>query len=113
MLGRLVLIAIQFAAGWAGTPLVERYIQVGGNGQTFVRGVIAAVLIWIIGLIGAQVLKDVGQPSPATLTWSLIGGLIGAALIVFKVPQMFQLPLPAPPLSILLGFAILGYHLKR
>jgi hypothetical protein len=113
MLGRLVLIALQIAAGWGGTPMVERYVSVGGNAQTFIRGVIAAVIVWIVGLVGSQVLKDVSLPSPAKLTWAVAGGLIGAGLIVFKVPQMVQMPLPAPPLAILIGLAMLGYHLKR
>jgi len=113
MLGRLFLIAIQIVAGWAGTPWIERYVSLGGDAQVFVRAAIVAVIVWIMGLIGAQVLKDVAQPSPATLTWTLVGALIGAALIVFKVPQMFNLSLPAPPLAILLGLAILGYHIKR
>ena len=113
MLGRLGLIALQIVVGWAGTPMVERYVSLGGDAQTFVRGAIASVIIWLAGIVGAQFLKDVSQPSPATLTASLIGGLIGAAVIVFKVAQMFNLALPAPPLAIILGFAILGYHLKR
>lgn len=113
MFGKLVLIGLQIAGGWAGTPLVERYISMGGNAQTFIRGVIAAVVVWVIGLIGAQVLKDVSQPSPATLTWSVAGGLIGAAIIVFKLAQLAQISLPAPPLAIILGFAMIGYHLKK
>lgn len=113
MIGRLVLVALQFIAGWAATPFLERYIQLGGNAQTFVRGAIAAAVIWVVGLVGAQALKDVGTPSPATLTWALLGGLVGAALIVFRVPQMFQIALPAPPLTILLVCAMIGYHLKR
>ncbi len=113
MLGRLALIGLQIAGGWAGTPLLERYISIGGNAQTFIRGVIAAVIVWVIGLVGSQVLKDVSQPSPATLTWSVAGGLIGAAIIVFKLAQMAQISLPAPPLAIILGFAILGYQIKR
>lgn len=113
MLGRLALIALQIVVGWAGTPVIERYVSLGGDAQTFIRAAIAAVIIWLTGIVGAQFLKDVGQPSPATLTWALVAGLLGAALIVFKVPQMLQIALPAPPLAIILGCALLGYHLKR
>jgi hypothetical protein len=112
MLGRLVLIALQAATAWFGAPQVLRYIpSVGGDVQIFIHGAVFAVIIWVVGLIGAQVLKDVGTPSPTTLSWALIGGLIGAALVVFKVPAM--IPLKFAPLFLPLGLALLGYHLKR
>jgi hypothetical protein len=113
MLGRLVLIALQIVAGWLGTPAVERYVSIGGTPQIFIKGAIAAVIVWIVGLVGAQVLKDVGQPGPTKLTWAVAGGLIGAALIAFQVFQRFQMPPPAPPLAIILGLAMIGYHIRR
>jgi hypothetical protein len=110
MLGRLVLIALQLAGGWFGAPYLLKYVSVGGDPQVFVHGAVFAVIVWMVGLVGSQVLKGVDVPSAATLTYALGGGLIGAALIVLKVPAM--LPLTFPPLLLPLGLAILGYAVK-
>ncbi len=111
MLGRLILILLQLAIGWFLTPMVLRYVPVGGDVAFFVQGVAAAIIIWLVGVIGAQVLKDVGTPSGATLAWALIGGLVGAAIVVFKINAM--IPISAPPLLWPLGLAVLGYALKK
>ncbi len=79
--------------------------------------VIFALLVWLIGHLGGIVLKDVRSPSPATLTFSLIGALIGAALIVF-VPSITGLILTYTKVSIaaiyfpLIG-AIIGYFMQK
>jgi hypothetical protein len=111
MLGRLVLIVLQLAGGWFGAPYALRYFQFGGDAQLFVHGAVFAVLVWMIGLIGSQVLKGVEVPSGGTLVWALAGGLIGAGLIVYEVPAM--LALKFPPLLLPLGLAILGYTVKK
>lgn len=111
MLGRLILIALQIVVAWAGAPLVLKYVSLGGDVQTFIHGAVFAVLVWLTGVVGSLALKDVGMPSSATLTWALAGGLLGAALIVFKVPAM--IPLKFPPLFLPLGLAILGYTIKK
>jgi hypothetical protein len=111
VLGRLVLIALQLAGGWFGAPYLLKYVSVGGDLQVLVHGAVFAVLIWVVGVVGSQVLKGVDVPSAATLVYALAGGLSGAALIVLKVPAM--LPLTFPPLLLPLGLAILGYVLKK
>jgi len=111
MLGRLVLILLQLAIGWFGTPRVQHYIPVTGDPQVFVYAVVAAIIIWLIGVIGAQILKDVPMPSSGTLAASLIGGLIGAAIVFFKLNQM--IPISVPPNLWPLGLAILGYAIKK
>jgi hypothetical protein len=110
MLGRVVLIALQLAGGWAGAPYVLKYVSVGGDAQVFVHGAVFAALVWVVGLVGSQILKGVGVPSVAGFAFALAGGLIGAALIVFKVPAL--LPLAFPPLLLPLGLAILGYAIR-
>jgi hypothetical protein len=110
MLGRVVLIALQLAGSWFGAPYVLRYLSVGGDLQVFVHGAVFAVLTWIVGLVGSQVLKGVDLPPLASLAYALAGGLIGGALIVLKVPAM--VPFPFPPLILPLGLAILGYAIK-
>jgi hypothetical protein len=110
MLGRVVLIALQLAGGWAGAPYVLKYVSVGGDAQVFVHGAVFAVIVWAFGLVGSQVLKGVGVPSMTAFAFALAGGLIGAALLVFKVPAL--LPLAFPPLLLPLGLAILGYAIR-
>jgi hypothetical protein len=111
MLGRLVLIALQLAGGWFGAPYALRYLQLGGDAQVLIHGAVFAVLVWMVGVIGSQVLKGVEVPSGGTLVWTLAGGLLGAALIVYQVPAM--IPLKFPPLLLPLGLAILGYSVKK
>jgi hypothetical protein len=110
MLDRVILMALQLAGGWLGAPYLLPYLSVGGDLQVFVHGAVFAVLIWLVGLMGSQVLKDLEVPSAAKLAFALAGGLAGAALIVFKVPAL--LPLKFPPLLLPLGLAILGYAIK-
>lgn len=111
MLGRLILILLQLVIGWFATPEVLRYVRFGGDIQIFVQGIAAAIIVWLVGLVAAQILKDVPTPSGATLAWSLIGGLVGAALVVFKITGM--VPISAPPLLWIIGLATLGYTLKK
>ncbi|HEX7075161.1 MAG TPA: hypothetical protein VF226_14065 [Hyphomicrobiaceae bacterium] len=111
MLGRLVLILLQLAIGWFGAPQVLRYVPAPGDAQVFVYAVAAAIIIWVVGLIGAQVLKDVATPSAGTLVAALIGGVIGAAIVAFKLNQM--IPVNVPPNLWPLGLAIVGYALRK
>lgn len=111
MLGRLVLVLLQLAIGWFGAPEVLRYVPVGGDAQVFVYAVAAAVIVWVVGLIGAQVLKDVGTPSAGTLAAALLGGIIGAAIVAFKLNAM--VPISIPPNLWPLGLATLGYALRK
>lgn len=113
MIGRLALIVLQVVVGWWGTPMLQRTLSFGGDLQVFANGAAAAVIVSGVGLVATQILKDIGRPTPRTLVLALAGGLAGAAIIVFRLPQMLGSPLPAPPLAIMLGLAILGYHLRR
>ncbi len=111
MVGRIVLFALQFVAGWIGTPAAQKVVLVGGQAQPFVNGVAAAAIVWITGLVGAQFLKDVSAPTPTRLVWALAGGLIGGAVVAFRLLQGSGLALP--PLAVILLPAILAYHLAR
>ena len=115
MLGRLVLLVIQLAAGWGLAPFVVRYVPGFGKLDIFVYALVFAVLIWLVGIIGALVLKDVAQPSPATLTVALVGALIGAGLtLIPAIPQAVAGVLPGLPARAypLIG-AVIGYAVKR
>jgi hypothetical protein len=67
MLARLVLLAAQLVAGWLATePILERLPPFAGL-RIFVYGLVAAVVVFIVGLVLSQILRDTGAPSRATL----------------------------------------------
>jgi uncharacterized membrane protein YeaQ/YmgE (transglycosylase-associated protein family) len=116
MLARLILLALQLAIAWFAGPEIVRYIPSLGGLQLFVFAVVFAVVVWVVGLLLAQVLRDTPTPSSSTLVTSLVVALIGAALVLWLpafFPQlgrpMGQLPALAYPL---IG-AVLGYHMRR
>ena len=113
MFGRLVLILLQLAGAWFGGHYIGKFIPLSGDFQIFVLAITFAILVWLIGVIGAEVLKDVGRPSSATLTWALIGALIGAALVAFGPMLLAQIPLKFNYLYLPLVLAVAGYSLKR
>ena len=76
------------------------------------HGALIGIVIWVVGLVGAQALKDVPTPSSGTLAWALVGGLLGAAPLICKVPAMIP-QLKLHPTAWMLGLAILGYQIKK
>lgn len=115
MIGRLILILVQLGLGWVLAPMIMAKLPSFGTLNIFVYAVVFAVLVWLTGMVGAVVLKDVAQPTPSTLSVALIGALIGAGLTL--VPDITKavsgvvkgVPLHAYPL---IG-AVLGYAVKR
>lgn len=115
MLGRLVLLLLQIVIGWFGTNALMGFMSgVPGTFTLYVFAIIAAIVIFLIGLIGSQVLKEVGQPSSSTLSWSLALALIAALLWSFGPTY-----LPAVQWSVIqakyavFAAAIIGYLIKR
>lgn len=114
MLGRLVLIFLQVAIGWTGAPFIRQHIPVSGAFDLFVYAAIFGVIVYIAGILAALVVKDVGSPSPAALTTSLVVALIAAAFATYGwdlVPQ-----LPGGTISkrgLVLAGAVLGYMFRR
>lgn len=116
MLPRLILLLLQVALGWlAGLEIAKRVPPLGGL-DIFVLGAIFAILVIMIGFIGSLVLKEVGAPSSATMTATLVVALIFAALTL--VPQIVSwvggitrgnIPTRAWPL---VG-AVLGYLMRK
>jgi hypothetical protein len=113
MLGRLILVVVQLGACWFGAPLVLGYLPrgLGGDVTTLLHAGLFGVIAWVVGLVGSQALKDVALPSSKTLAWALAGGLIGGALVIFKVNTF--IPLKFAPMFMPLGLAILGYAIKK
>lgn len=115
MLGKLVLILIQIAVGWFVGPLIFAKLPQFGQLTIFINAVVFAILVWLIGFLGAAVLKDVPQPNPTTLTFAVVGALIGAGLTL--VPQVTSFigtyVRGVPTLAYPLAGAVIGYALKR
>lgn len=116
MLSRLILLAVQLAVAWFAAPEIMRYIPRFGDLQLFIYAVVFAVLVWLVGLVLSQVLRETGMPSSSTLVTCVIVGLIGAALIKWLpvlLPDIGRLlPRIDDRLYPLIG-AVLGYHIKR
>lgn len=115
MLGRLILFLLQIVLGWFGSELIMSRFGGGvpGSFRLFVFAVIAAVVIYLIGVLAAQVLKEVGSPSSATLSSTLILALVAAALWTFGPGLISAIPWGKirPEYAVLAG-AILGYTVK-
>jgi hypothetical protein len=116
MLSRLVLLLAQAVVAWVAAPPVVRYIPGLGGLQLLVYAVVFAVLVWVVGLVLSQVLRDVGLPSSATLVASLVLALAAAAVYTWLpvvVPEAKAVLLNLQEKAYPLIGALLGYHLKR
>jgi predicted acyltransferase len=93
MLGRLVLLLLQIAVGWFGSQAIMKYIQMGGILRLFIFAVVAAIVVFLVGVIAAQVLREVGQPSRPHAVMGRGAGAIAAAIWTWGpqfVPQLRQ-----------------------
>ena len=84
--------------------------------KLYVFAVVAAIVVFLIGVIAAQVLKEVGTPGSHTLSWALTLALIAVLLWSFgpALPLLKDIPWgKVPELYAVLGAAILGYHIKK
>ncbi len=112
MIGYLVLVALQIAAAWFGAPSVLKFIPLSGDPRTFIHAAVFAVIVWIVGVLGSLVLKDVRMPTTSTLATALILALIGAGLLF--IPQvMAAIPFRFDRMALPLAGAILGYMIRR
>lgn len=114
MLGRLVLLLVQIAVGWFGSKALMGFLSgVPAAFSLYVFAIVAAIVVFLIGLIAAQVLKDVGAPSSSTLSWSVAFALIAALLWSFGPTYLAGVPWGRVPAEYaVLGGAILGYWIK-
>jgi hypothetical protein len=113
MLGRPILILLQLIICWFGAQAVLAYLPAnfGADVRTMANAALFGVIAWVVGLIGSQALQQVALPSARTMAWAVIGGVIGGALVVLKVPN--YIPLKFHPMFLPLGLAVLGYAIKR
>jgi EamA domain-containing membrane protein RarD len=116
MLSRLVLLAVQLIVAWVGAPYVVRYIPGIGRMEIFVYAAVFAVLVWVVGLVLSQVLRETGQPSSATLLSALIVAAIAAAIYTWLpavVPEAKRFMLNLQEKAYPLIGALIGYHIRR
>ena len=116
MLGRLVLLLLQIAVGWYGSKALMGMINVPSAFGLYVFAIVAAIVVFLIGVIAAQVLKEVGTPGGHTLSWALALALIAALLWSFGpgLPILSEVPWSKIPAEYaVLAGAILGYTIKK
>jgi len=119
LLPRMVLVFLQLVGAWYLVPGIKQLLPNLGLGQyeIFVYAVLYAVVITLIGHIGALVLKEVRAPSGATLIASLALALVMAVLtLIPAVTQPLEQAVGAlrsnRTLYPLIG-ALVGYFLRR
>ena len=116
MLGRLILLLLQIVGGWFGSQALMGQIgsSVPGTLRLYVFAVVAAIVVYLIGVIAAQVLKEVASPSSQTLSTTLVLALLAALLWSFGPGLLPQVPWGKirPEYAVLAG-AILGYTIKK
>ncbi len=116
MLSRLILLVVQLIVAWFGAPFVVRYIPGMGRMEIFVYAAVFAVLVWIVGLVLSQALRDTGMPSSATLVSALVVALIAAAIYTWLpmfVPEAKRVMLNLQEKAYPLIGALIGYHIRR
>ena len=109
---QIVLALVQLAVGWFAALYIVGYMPNLSGLELFVYGAVFAIIVWIVGVVLSQVLKD-RMPSSWTLVSALVGGLIGAALVtllpIVAPPDFLRLLPRIPALAYPLVGAILGY----
>ena len=113
MLGRLILILAQLVIGWFATNALMKLIKFG-DFRLFIFAVVAAIVVFLIGVLGSMILQGVGQPGTATLSMTLIFALIAALLWSFGPSLVSEIPWGKvkPNVAVLVA-AVLGYLIKR
>ena len=80
----------------------------------FVYAALFAVIAYVIGILAALIIKDVGSPSPAALTTSLVVALIAAAFATYGMDLVPQIPGGTiSKRGLVLAGAVLGYMFRR
>ncbi len=115
MLGYLILVIIQIAAAWFGGKFIDANLPpiIDGTIKPFAMGAIYGAIAWATGLVGSQVLKGVSTPGTSTAASAIIGGLLGAGLLLVLPLLGISLPRGINKEFIPLAGAILGYLARR
>jgi hypothetical protein len=116
MLSRILLVLLQLIVAASAARLAMRQLPGLGVVGLFAYAVIVAVVVWIVGLVGSQLLRATAMPSSATLVACLTLALVGAGVITWLPALLPELARPLDRIPVeaypWLG-ALLGYHAKR
>jgi hypothetical protein len=117
MLPKIILTLLQLHIGWTYGPQLRAPIPANfGTLNIFLLAVVLAVVVWVVGHIGALVLKETPAPGNSTLAASLILAAAFAALTLFPpVTNLIGTTLrqPVPMVAYPLIGAVLGYLVKK
>ncbi len=113
MLGYLALLLFQIIAAVFGAKFILPHIPLPGDLKTFAHAALFAVIVWVVGVVGSQILKDVRMPGSSTLALALVLALICAAIIVFFPQLLAALPIKFPAIYLALIGALVGYMARR
>ena len=86
-----------------------------GSLTIFVYAVLFAIIVWLIGMLGSLILKDVAKPSPSTLAAALIcAALLAGLTMIPDAMKAIAKVVPGVPKTVfpLIG-AVIGYAIKR
>jgi hypothetical protein len=109
----VLTLLLQLAAGLLLAPVVVAAVPLG-RAYHVVYAVLLGVLVWLAGLLVAQVLKA-PTPGVRTLVAAIIGGVIGVSVVLLPtfVPSTENvIHLVSEPIYLLVG-ALLGYWAVR
>ena len=111
-LSRIALVIFQLVFAWYMAACLINDIPLRGDLRLFLHAGLFGLMVWNAGLIGAEILKGISPPSSATLAASLVGALVGAALLF--IPGLFAaIPFRIERLFVPLLGAVIGYAVKR
>lgn len=120
MLPRIILIVLQIVvawicADWVVQPIV-RNLGVGRDYVIFVYAGVCALIVWLVGLAGGGVLKEVSTPSGGTFIVALVVAL-ATAFALYIAQESIETALPFLRGTRVIAYpivgAVLGYWLKR
>jgi hypothetical protein len=116
MLARLLLLVLQLVIAWLATPVLLAQLPSAGGLRLYLYGVVAAGLIFCVGRVLSQVLRELAKPSRDTLLCAVLLALAGALFVNFRgdLPLAWRSATHGlrDELYPLMG-AALGYVLKR
>ncbi len=113
MLPRLVLILLQLVLGYQGASFAMKYVPLSGDIRLIALVIVTSIIVWLVGFIGSEVLKETPRPGGATLTTTLVISAIAAALpLIVSFIDGVSIPGNIVPFLPVIG-ATLGYQMKR
>ena len=115
MLGRIILVLIQLVVGWFAGNAILKWLALSGLLELAALVAILGLLMWICGLVGAEVLQGVARPSHRALVWSLVGAAIGVALWKYggRIPVLKDVIKGLDLKYLPVAFAVIGYQLRN